>query len=218
MFARLLIAILLYSLIVGTAAGQTTGRFDLRFKIHTQSLIAIPRPTILTSLEFKNNRVGIDLGYGYQWAFSFTDNPDTMRVRNFGNRYLAEVKYYLAPNEKHGSLFPFVSFSYCKIYSRYNLTSDWFSGSKVSPSLGVIDNIHVFSFNWGVTKYYKNLLLDVAIGAGLRVRNARTVDAEGRLLSDDKFYLPNLGIAIRLVMYSSIESEHRFKPDFSTQI
>ncbi len=197
-FKRLLTFILIYSFNSGIILGQATDGFNLSFKIHTQSLIAIPRPTILTSLEFKYNRVGIDLGYGHQWAFPFSDDPDTIRVRNFGNRYRAEVKYYLTPTERHGSSFPFVSFSYCKIYSRYNLTTDWFSGSKVSPSLGVIDNIHVYSLNWGISTYHKNLVLEGALGAGLRVRNAQTLDDEERMLSDDRFYLPNLSFAIRV--------------------
>ena len=87
-----------------TFIGQVSEGFDLRVKNHAQQLIAIPRPTILNSVEFKYNKIGIDLGYGQQWHFPFSDGPDTLRVKNFGNRYRVELRYYLAPNARRGAM------------------------------------------------------------------------------------------------------------------
>lgn len=130
LFTKLKIISIFYPIVLCyyTMHGQSNSPFELHIRSHPLYIIAIPRPSVVFSTELRYRQLGIDIGYGLQWSFPFSDDPDTVRVTHLGYRYNVELKYYVRPSLAEGMPHVFISLNYGKIYQRYNLTTDWFSG------------------------------------------------------------------------------------------
>src|SRR5687767_13738503 len=89
--------ILVIALSIQTPRAQERETVQLIPKIHPLALIAIPRPTVLASVDVKYKKLALDSAFGQQWSFFMSSDPDTQRVKNFGNRYKGDLKFYLRP-------------------------------------------------------------------------------------------------------------------------
>jgi hypothetical protein len=49
--------------------GQEGNKFEVKAKFHPSALLALSRPTMLGSIEFKLKKIGLDIAYGQQWGF-----------------------------------------------------------------------------------------------------------------------------------------------------
>ena len=178
--------------------GQEDDKFNIRLKFHPFALAAISRPTVLGSVEFKLNQISIDLAYGQQYGFLLSSQPDTQRVENYGNQYRVDLKYYFKQFKKNDQIFPFMSIGYCKMYTQRNLTQDWFSGWKFDPGLAFIDNIHVFCFNYGISKYFGRIVAEGVIGSGVRFRTQELVYANRIVYDTESRVRPHLSVSFRI--------------------
>jgi hypothetical protein len=181
-----------------TTFGQEASKFEARLKFHPLALAAISRPTVLSSIEFKLNKVGFDIAYGQQWGFLLSSNPDTQRVKNFGNQYRFDLKYYFNTNKGNGQELHFISVGYCKIYTQRNLTQHWFSGYVFEPSLAYIDNIHVFYVNYGICNNFGRFMTEGVLGSGVRYRTVEAVYANKIVYEKASRTWPHLSISLRI--------------------
>lgn len=178
--------------------GQEANKFEVKAKFHPSGLLALSRPSMLGSIEFKFNKIAIDLAYGQQCLFLLSSNPDTLRVKNFGNQYRADIKYYSKPFKNDNQSLPFVSIGYCKMYTQKNITQNWFSGYRFNPSLATISNIHVYYLNYGICKYLGSIVVEGAISGGIRFRTEESVYATKVVYDQASRELPHLSLSLRI--------------------
>lgn len=190
--------ITLLTIVSNNAFCQETNKCNIRLKFHPLALAAVSRPTVLGSLEFKLNKIGIDIAYGQQWGFILSSRPDTQRVKNFGNQYRVDVKYYFKQIKEIEHTFPFISIGYCKMYTQRNITQDWFSGYVFNPSLAFIDNVHVYYINFGMCNYYKRSIIEGTIGSGVRFRTQEAVYANRIVYDKISRIWPHLSFSLRV--------------------
>jgi hypothetical protein len=180
------------------AFSQEANKYNIRLKFHPLALAAVSRPTVLGSIEFKLHKIGIDLAYGQQWGFILSSNPDTQRVKNFGNQYRIDIKYYFKQIKEIEHTFPFISIGYCKMYTQRNITRDWFSGYVFNPSLAFIDNVHIYYLNFGICNYYKRSIIEGVIGSGVRFRTQEAVYADKIVYDKISRVWPHLSFSLRV--------------------
>jgi hypothetical protein len=194
--------------------GQEANKFEVIAKYHPTALLALSRPSVLSSIEFKLNKIGIDIAYGQQWGFLLSSNPDTLRVKNFGNQYRADIKYYFKPFKNNDQTIPFISIGYCKLYTQKNITQDWFSGYRYDPSLATINNIHVFYLNYGISKYFGRIVAEGAINGGVRIRSEEYVHSNKVVFDKASRTLPHLSLSIRIGYTLTNNTREQGKEEF----
>ena len=177
---------------------QDKREYDFIFKFQPSALVAITRPTVQAAVEFKYKKTGIELSYGQQYGFPISADPDTMRVKNYGNRYRIDLKHYLRDLRNDSNSFQYFGISYCKIYSSQNITNDWFSGYRFDPGLAIIDNIHVFGINYGVLEFLNQFSYEFVLGTGLRYRTAESIDSKGLIIEKGNRIRPQLSISLKI--------------------
>jgi hypothetical protein len=178
--------------------GQEGNKFEVKAKFHPSALLALSRPTMLGSIEFKLNKIGLDIAYGQQWGFLLSSKPDTLRVKNFGNQYRADIKYYFKEFKNNEQTSPFISIGYCKMYTQKNITQDWFSGYIFNPSLATINNLNVYYLNYGICKNFGRIVAKGAVSGGVRFRTEESVYANKVVFDKASRTFPHLSLSLRI--------------------
>lgn len=169
----------------------------LKFKFHPLAILS-PRPNLLFGSELKIKKLGIELSYGRQIAFLSSSNPDTSRVKNYGYKFKIELKYYLKPIIFSKDILQFLSIGFLNIYSKQNLTEDWFSGYRFSPSLAYLDKVQVYMVNYGLCTTNSNWLAEIALNTGIRFRKNYEINTNGAIIGVVHQTLPHFGISGRI--------------------
>ena len=178
--------------------GQNVNKTNILIKLHPSAIVALSRPTVLGSIEFKYKRTGFDFAYGQQWLFIGSTNPDTVRVKNFGNQYRIDLKYYLNPLKRYEQTTPFISIGYCKMYTQKNIAVDWFSGYQFKPGLATINNIHVYYINYGISSKFGRIVYEFALSGGVRFRTEESVYANKVVYDKATRIWPHLSFSFRI--------------------
>lgn len=191
--------------------GQDSNDFNVRLKFHPSAFVALSRLTFLGSVEFNYKRVGVDIAYGQQWAFICSSHPDTLRVKNFGNQYRADLKYYFKPLEKNNQTTPFISIGYAKLYTQTNITVDWFSGFEFIPALATINNIHVYYIYCGISSLSGRIVTEGAIGTGVSFRTEESVYANKIVYEKESWTRLHLSLSLKIGYILSYKSKGQDK-------
>jgi len=149
------------------AISQDSTRFEFIPKFHPTSLV-IYRPTIMGGGEIiLFSKVGVDFAYGQQYLFN--SGIDTSFVKPTGNRMKVSIKYALRNGFHLGC-------SYWTIFSQDNY-ENWNS----DDSFSMVENISVYTVDFGYRFNYKRLVLEGLISTGIRHKE-REVNNSHRFL------------------------------------